>query len=147
MYFNCVFNATAKTSEITSRWHVDTCVVIQKWLSAIKHSGSGIRTKRSVILTDRWWLPANILIRKWRPENQVKSPITNNTWLHSLFFSFQVSKTCGKFFRYKPYTVQRRLSERQLSGTSNIRTNIFFVKIFSAFLFFKKKQNTVTVKE
>ena len=32
-------------------------------------------------------------------------------------------------------TVERQLSERQSSETSNIRTHIFFVKIFSAFLF------------
>ena len=38
-------------------------------------------------------------------------------------------------------TAERRLSERQSSETSNIRTHIFFVKIFSAFRVFKK--NTV----
>ena len=35
--------------------------------------------------------------------------------------------------------LKRRLSESQSSETSNIRTHIFFVKIFSAFLFLKKK--------
>ena len=42
---------------------------------------------------------------------------------------------------YVTGTVERRLSERQSYETSNIRTHIFFVKIFSAFLFLKK--NTV----
>ena len=42
------------------------------------------------------------------------------------------------FEGYLVYTVEHRLSERQSSVTSNIRTHIFFVKIFSAFLFFKK---------
>ena len=46
------------------------------------------------------------------------------------------------YFRTYLITVERRLSERQSSETSNIRTHIFFVKIFSAFLFLKKK-NTV----
>ena len=36
------------------------------------------------------------------------------------------------------YTVERRLSERQSSETSNIRTHIFFFKMFSASLFKKK---------
>ena len=45
------------------------------------------------------------------------------------------------FEGYLVYTVEHRLSERQSSVTSNIRTHIFFVKIFSAFLFLKK--NTV----
>ena len=41
-------------------------------------------------------------------------------------------------------TVERRLCERQSSETSNIRTHIFFVKIFSAF-HLKKIQYTVRV--
>ena len=41
---------------------------------------------------------------------------------------------CGKVSRVVETTVELRLSERQSSETSNIRTHIFFVKIFSAFL-------------
>ena len=41
-------------------------------------------------------------------------------------------------YKAKVTTVERRLSERQSSETSNIRTHIFFVKIFSAVLFFFK---------
>jgi hypothetical protein len=84
---------------MTSRWHMDTCVVIQKWLRTIKHTDGGIR----VVLTDRWWLLAIILIRKWRAENQIKSPTINTTWLRFRFFSFQTSKTCRKVFHYKSH--------------------------------------------
>jgi len=99
----CVFNAIDNISKMTVRWYLDACVVIQKWLSIINHTGSGIRTIRNVVSTDRWWLLTNILIWKWRAGNQIKSPRSNTIWLHFFFFSFRASKTCGKIFRCKPH--------------------------------------------
>ena len=75
-----------------------------------------------------------------------KNHVVSNSELQFKKFSYRVViKVAANGAHHKVFanTVERRLSERQSSGTSNIRTHILFVKIFNAFLFLKKIQYTV----
>ena len=117
----------------------------QSWnqFSSINGTKSAVLTGENTLLifaTTNWSAAnMNTIFFSW---NINKEKLKRDQFPLRVHSRFTHNQRMISFTVLKLTTAERRLSERQSSETSNIRTHIFFVKIFSAFLL-KKIQYTV----